>query len=80
MGTEIELKFDVEPEARRALASVPALAGRPRRTLMRSIYFDTPEALLASRGMALRLRREGRRWVQTLKAGTSGTGGVHSRG
>jgi triphosphatase len=80
MGTEIELKFDVEPGARRALASVPALAGRPRRTLMRSIYFDTPEAILASRGMALRLRREGRRWVQTLKAGTTGTGGVHSRG
>ncbi|HEX4333307.1 MAG TPA: CHAD domain-containing protein [Usitatibacter sp.] len=80
MGTEIELKFDVAPSARRALASLPALAGKPRRTRMRSIYFDTPEALLARNGMALRLRREGRRWVQALKAGSSGTGGVHSRG
>ncbi|HST00660.1 MAG TPA: CHAD domain-containing protein [Usitatibacter sp.] len=80
MGTEIELKFDVEPQAARQLASIPALAGKPRRTRMRSIYFDTPEALLARNGMALRLRREGRRWVQALKAGKSGTGGVHSRG
>jgi inorganic triphosphatase YgiF len=29
--------------------------------------------------MALRLRRAGRRWVQGLKAGTSGTGGLHAR-
>ena len=80
MGTEIELKFDVEPQAARKLASIPALAGKPRRTRMRSIYFDTPEALLARNGMALRLRREGRRWVQALKAGKSGTGGLHARG
>ena len=80
MATEIELKFDVEPSARKALASVPALSGKPRRTRMRSIYYDTPEALLARNGMALRLRREGRRWVQALKAGSTGTGGVHSRG
>ena len=78
MATEIELKFDVAPTARRALAS--ALGGKPRRTKMRSIYYDTPERALSANGMALRLRREGRRWVQTLKAGHSGTGGVHSRG
>jgi len=80
MATEIELKFDVDPQARGALASLALLGGRPRRTRMRSIYFDTPEAVLAGNGMALRLRREGRRWIQTLKAGGSGTGGVHTRG
>jgi inorganic triphosphatase YgiF len=29
--------------------------------------------------MALRLRRSGRRWTQTLKAGKSGTAGLHAR-
>ncbi|HEX4782177.1 MAG TPA: CHAD domain-containing protein [Usitatibacter sp.] len=80
MATEIELKFDVAPSARRGLAGVSSLVGRPRRTKMRSIYFDTREGTLSRNGMALRLRREGRHWVQALKAGSSGTGGVHSRG
>ncbi|HEY2628507.1 MAG TPA: CHAD domain-containing protein [Usitatibacter sp.] len=79
-GTEIELKFDLAPEARAKLTAAAALAGvSPHRTTMRSLYFDTPERTLARREMALRLRREGRRWVQTLKAGRSGTGGLHQR-
>ncbi len=80
MATEIELKFDLEPQSRRKLAAATALAGtNPRRMTMRSLYFDTPDRSLAKREMALRLRREGRRWVQTLKAGRSGTGGLHDR-
>jgi inorganic triphosphatase YgiF len=80
MANEIELKFDLAPHSRRKLALATALAGTsPRRTTMRSLYFDTPERSLAKREMALRLRREGRRWVQTLKAGHSGTGGLHDR-
>ncbi len=79
-GTEIELKFDLAPEARKTFAATAPLAGsNPRRTRMRSLYFDTPEGALAQGQMALRLRREGRRWVQTLKAGKSGTGGLHQR-
>jgi inorganic triphosphatase YgiF len=78
VAIEIELKFDADPAARGSLSE--ALGGKSKRTQMRSIYFDTPEGALSSNGMALRLRREGRRWVQTLKAGHSGTGGVHSRG
>ena len=79
-GTEIELKFDIAPEARSRFASAAPLAdASPHRTRMRSLYFDTPEGALARREMALRLRREGRRWVQTLKAGHGGAGGLHER-
>src|SRR5262249_54432554 len=44
-----------------------------------AIYLDTPDGALSRGHMALRLRRNGRRWVQSLKAGSSGAGGVHAR-
>lgn len=67
---EVELKFQV-PAARRA-ALEAALAGRSgsTRARLRAAYLDTPEGSLAAAGMALRLRREGRCWVQTLKGRT----------
>lgn len=34
-------------------------------------YLDTEDRRLARAGLAWRLRREGRRWIQTLKAGGS---------
>lgn len=78
--TEIELKLAVEPGDASTLARcAPLASGRPRRTRMTSIYLDTPDCALAKREMALRLRREGSRWRQTLKAGASGTGGLHAR-
>lgn len=64
---EIELKFQV-PAARRAAVDA-AVAGRENspRMRLRAAYFDTPDRALAQAGMALRIRREGRRVVQTLK-------------
>ncbi len=77
---EIELKFELDAPARRRLVHARALAGnRSKRRPMASLYLDTPQCELARREMALRLRREGHRWVQTLKAGASGTGGLHAR-
>ena len=64
---EIELKFQV-PEAARRAVDAGVAAGDSRRTRLQAIYFDTPDRRLAAADIALRLRKEGRRWVQTLKA------------
>lgn len=80
MTTEVELKFELDPAARGRFSRSAALCGaRPRRLRMASIYFDTPQCDLARGEMALRMRREGRRWMQTLKSGASGAGGLHAR-
>jgi inorganic triphosphatase YgiF len=70
---EIELKLQVPPARRAAvLREVQARRAAPALRLQ-AIYLDTPARALAQAGLALRLRREGRRWVQTLKgAGTDG--------
>ena len=63
---EIELKFQVPPEARPRL--IEALSGADARTTrLRARYFDTDDRLLARSAFALRLRQEGEGWVQTLK-------------
>ncbi len=78
--TEVELKFDIEPASHALLRRAGALAGaRPIRRRLESTYFDTPDCELAAHGMALRLRRAGRRWYAGLKSGASGAGGLHAR-
>jgi triphosphatase len=78
---EVELKLALDPSHVERFARSPLLArGRPRVTRMDGIYLDTPDCELARNAMALRIRSAGRRWVQCLKAGASGTGGLHARG
>lgn len=67
---EIELKLQIPPAARAAVDKALRGRGSPPQTLrLVAAYFDTPDRRLARAGMALRVRREGRQWVQTLKAG-----------
>lgn len=72
--SELELKFQVPEETLPSLLLELGRHGvRSRRMLAR--YFDTADGLLGRHGLSLRLRKEGRRWVQTLKA--SGDSAVH---
>lgn len=64
---ETELKFQVPPE-RAAAVRAAMKAAAPRRQHLQALYFDTADGALGRAGIALRLRREGPRWVQTLKA------------
>ena len=65
-GTEVELKFRLDP-ARRAAVERVLGTRTAERVRLRACYLDTPDGRLAAARLALRLRLEGERWVQTLK-------------
>jgi triphosphatase len=77
-GIETELKLSFAPEAAGRLTDHPALkppsAGPPRSVHLVSTYFDTPSRELARRGLSLRIRADGPRRVQTLKASAAKSG------
>lgn len=64
---EVELKFQI-PETRRT-ALVKAVDPKKSEVIqLQAKYYDTPDRLLSTQGVALRQRLEGTRWIQTLKA------------
>jgi inorganic triphosphatase YgiF len=70
-GREIELKLAIAPGhvaavTRHRLWAAIRVAP-PTHVRMHAIYIDTDDGTLAAAGVALRLRREGARWMQTLK-------------
>ena len=80
---EIEAKFAVSSDAAAWLRRHPLLAHYrlrgPRSRWVESEYHDTPGLDLLRQGLELRLRRDGIRHVQTLKAVQSPSGSLHRR-
>lgn len=80
---EIELKLLFAPAGLRRLPALPAVAERTVHAhgwrQLRSVYFDTADFRLREAGLALRLRREGGRWIQSLKGRGEVLGGLHRR-
>ena len=83
MAIETELKLHITPENLLRLKRHPFLrslsATRARTLKLYSIYFDTAELELRKQAMALRLRRVGKQWLQTLKGGGQVSAGLHQR-
>jgi inorganic triphosphatase YgiF len=70
---EAELKFGVPAERLDALKKALA-RGTLRNERLYAEYFDTEDDRLARHRVGLRLRKEGRHWVQTVKAATDDIG------
>ncbi|UXC36378.1 CYTH domain-containing protein [Cupriavidus gilardii] len=81
MAQEIELKLAV-PDAAAAAALVAWLDANARavgESHLLNVYFDTPAHELAQARAALRLRRDGKRWLQTLKTAGRSEAGLATR-
>ena len=82
--SEIELKLLINPADAGAFRQLALWRkkgiAKPVRRKVFCVYFDTPDLLLKQHCMAMRLRRVGSKWMQTLKTAGNSTGGLHQRG
>jgi inorganic triphosphatase YgiF len=80
---ETEIKLALPAAAAARVGTLPVLRGakRPRPATLRllSTYFDTEDRRLARAGIALRVRRSGRRWIQAVKTDDASIGALHRR-
>jgi inorganic triphosphatase YgiF len=84
VSTETELKLALEGVTAGQLQTQPEImahaVGTAREQQLDNIYFDTATLSLRRRDVALRLRRNGDRWLQTVKTSGSTSAGLHQRG
>lgn len=80
MPQEIELKLDVGPDGLKALDASGLLGDCARETRLLATYFDTADKELWRNCVSLRLRKEGRRTLQTVKHPAVPGGGIAERG
>ena len=81
---EVELKLAATSEAMDTLVASQLLRGHARSSLrsrqLVTTYYDTDDHRLSRRGLALRVRQAGRKFVQTLKTASDGQGAETARG
>jgi inorganic triphosphatase YgiF len=71
---EIEVKLELAPATLLSLKKIPlfqTIKAAPKRASQVSVYFDTDKHKLRQKGLMLRVRREGRRYTQTIKSTTN---------
>ncbi len=78
---EIELKLRVTKESLAVIRKSPwwKSLGRARRRTLNSVYFDTPDGLLRSHTISLRVRNDGNSTVQTVKMTDGGGASIARR-
>lgn len=83
MPNEIELKLLIDPSHLTRLLRHPLLKAHTRQKLptqrLLSIYYDTPDLTLHKSRTAVRLRKIGKRWIQTVKTEGRVSAGLHER-
>ncbi len=78
--TEFELKVALGKSALRRFKNSPVLrqlsSGPPKTCKLRSVYFDTADLKFFQAGISLRLRKRGKKYLQTAKSGTKIRNGI----
>lgn len=76
---EMELKLELSRGGADALAASDLFGKARAQADQRSIYFDTPDQALFQSGLSLRIRRSGRKRIQTVKADNGKAAGFFAR-
>lgn len=82
MSKEIELKLSLPKAALTALRRHPLIQGAEKlgnAVTLINTYYDTASLTLRDRKVALRTRKQGRKWLQTVKCAAVSTAGLSSR-
>jgi len=81
MSQEIELKLALPDAEHPNFLSHPLLKKAIRRESYQlvNLYYDTPALALRQHGVALRLRAQGKIWLQTVKCAGQAAGGISAR-